>query len=160
MIEPIIAHSITRSTDEAVKLWAFASAQYPTLYPQMINTVANSIIESVSVFALNSRRSLVLLPYNKKFLLSQPRWIWMPYSDNDELILDFRDALNRVIHAKELKVGFESVPNHMSVIENGTVVVPYVKAATDRKRLSYIDLFSLSYAFLYDVLPMINQLSE
>ena len=84
----------------------------------------------------------------------------MPYSDNDELILDFRDALNRVIHAKELKVGFESVPNHMSVIENGTVVVPYVKAATDRKRLSYIDLFSLSYAFLYDVLPMINQLSE
>lgn len=99
-----------------------------------------------------------LLPIIEKFHLSQPRYIWKP-TDNGEIVTDLRDALNRIVHAKKLNVGFLGFPAKLSDIDGGAIVIPYVKAETDRRVEAFIDPFALSHAFLYFVYPKLNALS-
>jgi hypothetical protein len=157
ILEPVTRHSLDRASDEAVKLWALASAQYPKDHGLILEVVTTAIIEVVSTFALNARRALEVLPPKEKFVLAQPRWQWTPSSEG-ELVHDLRDALNRIIHAQKLQVGFEQLPQHLSVMEHGALVVPYVRAATDRKQLAFIDPFALSHAFLYEAFPRLTGL--
>lgn len=159
MMEPVTLHSLHRAADEAVRLWALASAQYPKSHPLILEVATSTIIEVVSTFALNARRALEVLPPNVKFPLAQPRWSWAPTSDG-ELVQDLRDALNRIIHAQQLQVGFEQLPAQVAVIDGGALVVPYVKAATDRKKLAFIDPFALSHAFLYGAFPRLHSLAQ
>jgi len=69
------------------------------------------------------------------------------------VVSDLWDALNRIIHAQKLQVGFEKLPKEMEVIVGGACVVPYIQAETDRRKLAFIDPFALAHAFLYDVFP-------
>jgi len=154
MMEQVTFHSVMRAAYEAVRLWALASAQYPKQHGLIVNVAAACIIEVVSVFALNARRALEVLPPTQKFQIAQPRWLWEPKVEG-EVVHDLRDALNRIIHAQQLDVGFEELPQKNSVIDEGALVVPYVRAATDRKELAFIDPFALSHAFLYSVLPLL-----
>jgi hypothetical protein len=62
-------------------------------------------------------------------------------------------TVSQVIHAQKLEVGFEQLPTSVSVIDGGALVVPYIQAATDRKKLAFIDPFALSHAFLYGAYP-------
>ena len=158
-MNPVTAHSLNRASDEAVRLWALASAQYPKSHPLIIEVATTAIVEVVSTFALNARRALEVLPPGVKFPLAQPRWNWTPTTDG-ELVKDLWDALNRIIHAQELQVGFEQLPTNVAVIDGGSLVVPYVKAATDRKKLAFIDPFALSHAFLYGALPRLHGLAS
>ena len=147
-MEVVTHHSLIRATDEAVRLWALSSAQYPKQHQLILDVAAASIIEAVSAFALNARRAMEILPKGEKFPLVQPRWSWAP-SAQGEVVTDLWDALNRIIHAQKLQVGFEELPSQLSIVDGGAVVVPYVQAATDRKQLAFIDPFALAHAFLY-----------
>ncbi len=69
------------------------------------------------------------------------------------MVSNLRDALNRIIHAQKLVVGFEQLLPQVSVIDGRALVVPYIQAATDRKKLAFIDPFALSDAFLYGGYP-------
>jgi hypothetical protein len=159
MMEPITEHSLHRAADEAVRLWALASAQYPKSHPLILQVATTAFVEVVSSFALNARRALEVLPPGVKFPLAQPRWNWAPTASG-ELVQDFWDALNRIIHAQQLQVGFEELPPKLAVINGGALVVPYVKAATDRRKLAFIDPFALSHAFLYGALPKLHALAQ
>jgi hypothetical protein len=159
MMEPVTEHSLYRAADEAVRLWALSSAQYPKSHPLILRVATTAIVEVMSTFALNARRALEVLPPSVKFTLAQPRWSWAP-TTNGELVQDLWDALNRIIHAQQLQVGFEQLPVQIAVIDGGALVVPYVKAATDRKKLAFIDPFALSHAFLYDALPRLHALAQ
>jgi hypothetical protein len=46
------------------------------------------------------------------------------------------------------------------VIDGGAIIVPYIRAETDRKELAFIDPFALSHAYLYDVLPSLIELRD
>ena len=61
--------------------------------------------------------------------------------------------MNRIIHAHKLDVGFEELPAEVAVIAEGALVVPYMRAQTDRRKLAFIDPFALAHAFLCDALP-------
>ena len=100
-----------------------------------------------------------VLPPKVKYPLNSARWIWDP-SINGEKVADLWDALNRIIHARKLYVGFERLPDNVSVIDGGAIIVPYIRAETDRKELAFIDPFSLSHAFLYGVLPALIAVKE
>jgi len=152
MMEAITRHSVTRAADEAVQLWALSSTQYPKQHELIIEVATTSIVEIISAFALNARRALEALPSNEKFSLAQPRWHWKPHADG-EVVRDLWDALNRIIHAQKLEVGFEQLPPSVSIIDGGALVVPYIRAATDRKRLAFIDPFALAHTFLYGAYP-------
>ena len=153
-MEVITRHSLKRAGDEAVRLWALASAQYPKQHNLILDIVTGEIIETVSAFALNARRALERLSHGNRFLLNQPRWKWTPATEG-EVVSDLWDALNRIIHARKLEVGFELLPKEMSSVSGGAVVVPYVRARTDRKSLAFIDPFALAHAFLYEAFPML-----
>lgn len=151
-MEVITRHSIARAADDAVRLWALASAQYPEQHGLILDVATTAIIEVTSSFALNARRALEILPSSRKFQLSQPRWQWKPSKDG-EVVRDLWDALNRIIHARKLQVGLEKLPQEMEVIVGGACVVPYIQAETDRKKLAFIDPFALAHAFLYNAIP-------
>jgi hypothetical protein len=158
-MEAITQHSITRAADDAVKLWALASAQYPRQHGLILDVATNAIIEAASSFALNARRALEVLPPSKKFRLTTPRWEWAP-SNGGEVVSDLRDALNRIIHAQKLQIGLEELPKQLGVIVGGACVVPYIRAQTHQKTLAFIDPFALAYAFLYDVFPELVALKQ
>ncbi|MCI0625078.1 MAG: hypothetical protein L0387_26120 [Acidobacteria bacterium] len=151
-MEEITLHSIERASEEAVKLWSLSSAQYP-FRNRLIQEHANAtIIEVISSFALNARRAMEVLPPKVKYPLNAARWKWKPTAKGEK-VADLWDSLNRIIHAQKLHVGFERLPDSRSVIDGGAIIVPYVRAETDRKELAFIDPFSLAHAFLYGALP-------
>ena len=120
-MEAITRHSIVRAADDAVRLWALASAQYPKENSLILDAAAAAIIEVISSFALNARRALEILSLDKKFQLTQPRWQWAP-SNVGEVVSDLWDALNRIIHARKLVVGLEELPKEMAIITGGLLV--------------------------------------
>lgn len=151
-MENITLHSIDRASEEAVSLWSLASSQYPLKNRLIQEYAKTTIIEVLSSFALNARRAMEVLPPKVKYPLNSARWQWEP-SSKGEKVADLWDALNRIIHARKLHVGFERLPDSVSVIDGGAIIVPYIQAETDRKELAFIDPFSLSHAFLYGALP-------
>lgn len=153
-METVTAHSLQRASEQAVLLWSLASAQFPKENHLVLNLATAEIIEITGAFALNARRTIESLPSNQKFPLVQPRWNWKAITPESH-VKDLWDALNRIIHAKKLQVGFELVPEALSAMVGGAVVVPYIKAQTDRKELSFIDPFAMAHAFLYGVLPSV-----
>lgn len=156
-MEPIVRHSLERAAEEAVRLWALGSAQYPRRHQPIVEAARIAAVEAVSAFALNARRAMEALPKSDKFALAQPRWHWAP-TKGGEVVSDLWDALNRVIHARKLEVGFVELPADTSVIDGGALVIPFVQAETDRRALAFIDPFALSHAFLYQVLPRLQSL--
>lgn len=152
-MEHITKISIVKASSEAVKLWALTSTQYPFDNRGIQIEAEATIIDVASSFSMNARRAIETLPKELKFPLNAPRWNWQPASDR-YLVKDLWDSLNQIIHAQELIVGFEKLPDNVSVFDNGAIVVPYILARTDRKELSYIDPFAMSHAYLYQVMPI------
>ena len=151
----IVQHSRTRATEEAVLLWALASAQYPLDYGVIQEEASVMLIEAISSFALNARRAFEASLERSQIELVQPRWQWIPKTKG-EIVVNLWDALNRIIHAKKLEVGWEKLPGDSSVIANGAIVIPYVQAETDRRALAFVDPFALAHAFLYKALPILT----
>ena len=154
-MEGVARHSIDRAIEHAVHLWAFSSTQFPQNNLIVVDRAHVIILDKVSIFSLNARRALEILPRNRKFILNQSRWQWGT-SENHEHVRDLFDALNRIIHAQTLDIGFVRIPEDLSVIQGGAVVVPFIKAKTDRRPISFIDLFALSHSFLYEAVPELN----
>lgn len=149
-MEFVTRHSLIRAQDEACVLWAMASAQYPVNAENIREFAAVRVVETLSGFALNARRAMEALPFSPQIQLKQPRWLWKA-QDSGEVVRELRDALNRVVHAQVLLAGFERLPDHLSVIDGGAVVIPYVQAKTDRRELAYIDVFAVAHAFFDEV---------
>jgi hypothetical protein len=157
-MEAITRHSIMFATDEAVRLWALASTEYPKHHEPLISALAVSVIEVTSNFALNCRRALELLPKDVRYPLDNPRWIWEP-STSEVKVGDLWEATNRIIHARRLLVGMETLPKHLSVIKGDAVFIPYIQAETDRKELAFIDPFAMAHAFMFGALPELQKLT-
>ncbi len=45
------------------------------------------------------------------------------------------------------------IPDKISVIEGGAVVMPFALIETDRRSRAFVDLFALAHCYLYQVLP-------
>jgi hypothetical protein len=87
-----------------------------------------------------------------KFVLDEPFRIWSPAKGLNKVNL-LRDALNRIIHATEFKVGFEKLPGDASKIEGGAIGVIYLSTRTDQREEALIDVFALASCFFHKVLP-------
>ena len=138
--ESIVVHSQDRAIEEATLLWALASAQYPLDHRIIQDQATVLMVEAVSRFSLNARRALEVIQEHIPIALGQPRWKWEPKAAG-ELVTDLWEALNRIIHARNLEVGWEALPSSASVVASGAIVIPYVRAETDRRALVFIDPF-------------------
>ena len=121
----------------------------------MQRLVDEEIVDALSMFAISARRAMETMEGNNKFSLVEKRWEWEP-TNGGEKVCDFGEALNRIIHARTMEVGFIEVPRHISLIEAGAICVPFVRAATDRLPDAFIDLFALSYGYLFEVVPELS----
>lgn len=122
-MERILIHSAERASDEAVRLWALASSQFPKRHTLILGAAETAIIEVISSFALNARRAMETIPVAEKFMLSQPRWTWAPDAGS-EIVTDLRDALNRIIHAQKLEIRFVELPPALTVVEGVQLSCP------------------------------------
>jgi hypothetical protein len=154
-MEVITKYSAGRAAEEAVVLWSLGSTQFPKKNMGFLEETSACMIEVVSVFALNARRMLESVENRPKFLLSQKRWRWKP-TKKGEIVSELWDALNRIIHAKKLLVGFEPLPDNISVIDGGAVVIPYIQAETDRRELALI----LSHLLMHIYIKYIRSYSN
>lgn len=154
-METVIRHSRVRATEEAIVLWAIASAQCPLDHRLIQDQTTVMVVEAISSFSLNARRALEVIPERPHIKLNQPRWNWIPKA-NGEVVANLWDAVNRIIHARKLDVGWEALPKNASVIPAGAIIIPYVQAETDRRPLAFIDPFALAHAFLYQALPLLD----
>ena len=144
--EAVLRSSRTHTLELAVSLWSMASAQYPKYHSVILDAVAAAMIETMSTLAVNARR--LLDGDENRYALDQPRWRWEATVER-LVVEDLREALNLVIHARVLQVGFEELPANLSAIADGAVVIPYVQVETDLKPLRYVDPFSMAHALLY-----------
>jgi len=71
-----------------------------------------------------------------------------------------RDALNRIIHATEFKVGFEKLPDDASKIHGGAIGVVYRSTRTDQRDEALIDAFALASCSFHKVLPELHVLDQ
>jgi len=149
----ITKESIIKASTEAVKLWALSSSQYPSDNRLIQLEAKSTMIEVISSFALNARRTMEVLPKNCKYFLIAKRWNWEPTTAKN-VILDLWESLNFIVHAQDLQIGFERLPQSTSIIQGGAICIPYILAKTDRKELSYVDPFAMSHAYLYQVMPL------
>lgn len=147
----VLGHSRIHALEAAARLWSLCGAQYPMHHELLLETVAASTIETLTVLSVNARR--LLERDRTKYALTARRWEWERKS-TEAVVLDLQDALNRVIHAKDLRVGFEKLPSDIGVIDGGAVVIPYVMIETDRKPLSFVDPFSIAHALLYGLFAL------
>ncbi len=112
-------------------------------------------MDSVTEFATNGRREMEAYELKKNVYLKEPRWDREPTKKHDK-VGELREALNRIIHAQQLEVGFENSSAKASWMGGEGVVITYVLARTDRKELSYLDLFAMAHAWLFQVLVAIH----
>ena len=119
ILETATKHSADRATDEAVRLWSLANTQYP-IHDGVImqERLEFMVIESASAFSFNARRAMEALLRNHEFRLHQSRYEWRPMDDG-EVMVNFRHALGRIIHSRKMAVGFERLPDELSIVSEG-----------------------------------------
>ena len=71
-------------------------------------------------------------------------------------VTQLRDALNRIVHATDFKVGFERLPDGTAKIEGGAISVLYLKTKTDQREDALIDVIALASCFFHQVLPALR----
>jgi len=82
---------------------------------------------------------------------------WAPTRGMNKVVL-LRDALNRIVHATDLVVGFERLPDDAARISGGAIGVIYLRTRTDQREEALIDVFALASCFFHKVLPEIRSI--
>ncbi len=154
-MEVITYHSIQQASRAASVIWSIASTQYPEQNELLLNTITAELISQLDSFALNARRAVERLPKGEAIELDTPRWNWEPTNEMPVATI-FNGALNHIIHAVSLEIGFERLPADLSVIDGVALVIPYFHAETDHRKKTFIDPFALSHAYFYKVLPRLR----
>ncbi len=142
------------ASESAARIWALASAEYPERHQPIMDAVQDAITEEVSVFAVNARRVVEFFDL-PQVEIGASRWLWES-TVGAEKVTVLKHALDRILHARTLTVAFVKTPKHVSVIEGGGVVVPFLEIETDHRSAALVDLFSLAHGYLYQVLPLVQ----
>ncbi len=144
----------------AARLWAFGSAPYPFAGGALIQRhIEQEVTNTPIAFAIHVRRTLDINAVRTRFVLNEPFRTWSP-ADGLIKVNVLRDALNRIIHATDFKVGFERLPGDASKIEGGAIGVIYLSTRTDQRDEALIDVFALASCFFHQVLPELNLLDK
>jgi len=144
----------------AARLWAFGSAPFPLANGAIIQThIEQAVTNTAIAFAIHVRRLLDNRDIRTEFTLDEPFWHWSPAGGLTKVEF-LRDALNRIVHATDFKVGFERLPENAARIEGGAISVLYLRTATDQRKEALIDVFALASCFFHQVLPVLRPPGE
>ena len=148
--------ALQQAEASAAKLWAFGSAPFPLANGAIIQShIEQAVTDTAIAFAIHVRRLLDNRDIRTRFELDEPFWHWSPTRGVPKVRL-LRDALNRIVHATDFKVGFERLPENASKIEGGAISVLYLRTRTDQREEALIDVFALASCFFHQVLPVLR----
>lgn len=140
----------------AAKLWAFGSAPFPLANGALIQShIEQAVTDTAIAFAIHVRRLLDNRKIQTQFALDEPFWDWSATGGLTK-VKKLRDALNRIVHATDFKVGFERLPDGATRIEAGAIAVLYLKTKTDQREDALVDVFALAACFFHQVLPALR----
>jgi hypothetical protein len=160
MMSDINSFTMQQAEVAAARLWAFGSAPYPLRGGSLIQRhIEQEVTNTAFAFAIHVRRVLDNKAVRTKFVLDQPFRVWSPENSLTKVNV-LRDALNRIIHATEFKVGFERLPDDSSKIQGGAIGVIYLSTRTDQRDEALIDVFALASCFFHQVSPELNVLDR
>ena len=115
--------ALQQAESAAARLWAFGSAPFPLANGVVIQRhIEHEVTETAIAFAIHVRRLLDNNKLKTKFQLNEPFRLWEPAAGLSR-ISDFRDALNRIVHATSFTVGFERLPDNSHQILSGAIGV-------------------------------------
>ena len=153
----INSFALQQAEAAAARLWAFRSASHPFANGALIQRhTEHEVTNTAIAFAIHVRRILDNNDVRTKFVLNEPFRIWSPANGLTKVDV-LRDALNRIIHATEFRVGFERLPDNASRIEGGAIGVIYLSTRTDQRDEALIDVFALASCFFHQVLPELHR---
>jgi hypothetical protein len=160
MMSDINSFALQQAELAAARLWAFGSAPYPFSGGALIQRhIEQEVTNTAITFAIHVRRILDNSAVRTRFVLGEPFRIWSPAIGLTKVNV-LRDALNRIIHATEFKVGFERLPEDSSKIQGGAVGVIYLSTRTDQRDEALIDVFALASCFFNQVVPELQLLDR
>jgi hypothetical protein len=140
----------------AARLWAFGAAPFPLANGAIIQGhIEQAVTDTAIAFAIHVRRLLDNRKIQTQFTLNEPFWHWSAAGGLAK-VKQLREALNRIVHATDFKVGFERLPDGTSKIEGGAISVLYLKTKTDQREDALIDVFALASCFFHQVLPALR----
>ncbi len=148
--------SLQQAEAAAARLWAFGSAPFPLANGAIIQGhIEQAVTDTAIAFAIHVRRLLDNRDLRTKFTLNESFWHWAPTRGLAKVEV-LRDALNRIVHATDFKVGFERLPEGVAKIEGGAISVLYLQTRTDQREDALIDVFALASCFFHQVLPALR----
>lgn len=140
----------------AARLWAFGSAPFPIANGAVIQShIEQAVTDTAIAFAIHVRRLLDNRDIRTRFALDEPFWHWEPTGGASKVAL-LRDALNRIVHATDFKVGFERLPENAARIAGGAISVLHLRTKTDQREEALVDVFALASCFFHQVLPVLR----
>jgi hypothetical protein len=134
----------------ALSLFSAASTIYPGHNEKLVNYFVRQVIEAGITLGLHARK-IIELCHLEDAKITQTRWEYDVSSQQREV--SFREATNRFVHAKQLRVRTLQYPER--IFGNDIVMTEFI-ITTDRREEAYIDIFGFAWAYLSQVAPQIE----
>jgi hypothetical protein len=149
--DPHLVLSATRNAERAaLSLFSIASTIYPSNNHPLVGHFIREAIESGISLGLNARKLIELSQLND-VPITQSRWT---YDRGGVRETSFRNATNRFVHSRQLKVRTLKSPTLIFGGDSDIVMTEFIIAA-DKQPDAYIDIFGFAWAYLSGVAPQI-----
>jgi hypothetical protein len=124
-----------------------ASVIYPGDNKNLVSYFIRETIEAGVSLGLNGRK-IIELCHLDDVIFSQARWKY----DFDANLREtsFREATNRFVHARQLRVRTLEHPDR--IFGNDIVMTEFI-VTTDRREAAHIDIFGFAWAYLSQIAP-------
>lgn len=146
----LISSAAANAERAALSLFAIASSIYPGDNEKLVNYFIRETIEAGITLALHARK-IVELCHLEDVRFDATRWRYE--FDHELRETSFRQATNRFVHAKQLRVRTLRHPER--IFGNDIVITEFI-IATDRQKSAYVDVFGFAWGYLSQVAPMLG----
>lgn len=134
-----------------MRLFCTASTLFPDVWQGAL--VNEQVLLDATEFALHARRLNELCGLRSVQFpsVAQTRYTFTA-GHGVELIADYHEALNRLVHARELAIGWAVWEGQKVFLAHDNLSISYIKIRTDRLSTGYVSVFGLATCFLNDVM--------
>jgi hypothetical protein len=146
----LVLSAANNAEKAALSLFSVASTVYPGDNDALVNHFIHKAIEAGIALGLNARK-VVELCHLEDAVINQTRWSYN--FDENVRETSFREATNRFVHARQLKVKTLQYPDR--IFGNDIVMTEFI-ITTDRRQEACLDVFGFAWAYLSRIAPQIG----
>lgn len=146
---------LIEARSRALRLMCTASTIIPEEYQEAIS---DQLAVDLAEFAMHARRLNEVLSLEQIAFGGADSLRFNATPMPAPLESNYRDALNRLIHAKTYTVGYSVWDGNKVFLASRQNVIPtYVKIETDRRPVAAVSIFGVAFCFLTSVIQHVKQ---